>query len=177
MIENIAFYRNRNDEEPNIELAETLAKTKNGNGIKEIVIGLDNEEKQVNNDCIKVLYEIGYRSPELINPYIDVFLEKLHSRNNRVVWGSCIALSLLAEKNSDKLYRNLDLLKRVFNNGSVITTDYCVTIFAGIIKGNDRYSKEIFPLILSHLEACRPKEVAQHAERASICVTPSYNFV
>jgi len=173
MIERIAFYQNRNDEEPNIDLASQLVRTKDIKGIKEIVIGLDNKEKKVSNDCIKVLYEIGYLSPDLINPYIDIFLDKLHSRNNRIVWGCCIAISILAKENSDKIYNKIELIKKVYKDGSVITIDNCISIFAGVIKGNNKYSKVILPILLKHLENCRPKEVAQHAERSSICITKS----
>lgn len=170
MIEKIAFYQKRTDEKPNIELAAQIAKDKNSKGIEEMIRGLDHKEKQVNNDCIKVLYEVGYLNPELINPYITVFLEKLHSRNNRIIWGCCIALSLITESNSDIVYKNIDLIKGIFQNGSVITSDYCIRIFAGIAKGNDKYSKEIIPILINHLENCGPKEVAQHAERASLCI-------
>jgi hypothetical protein len=173
MINEIAFFQNRNDEELNIKLAEKLVKLKNITDIQEIVHGLDDKEKQINNDCIKVLYEIGYRSPDLIIPYIDVFLDKIKSRNNRIVWGSCIALSLIADKTCDKIMKQIDDIKRVYKTGSVITTDYCISIFAGLIKGNSKYSKEVFPILISHLENCRPKEVAQHAERASICINRS----
>jgi hypothetical protein len=30
--------------------------------------------------------------------------------------------------------------------------------------------KKIFPIIIEHLGKCRPKEVAQHAERAFVCI-------
>lgn len=170
MIEKIAFYQNRNDEEPNIVLAIQLVKSKNTMGIREIVDGLGNKEKQVVNDCIKVLYEIGYRSPELINPHVGVFIDNLRSNNNRLVWGCCIALSLLADANSDKLYENIDAINKVYEEGSVITTDNSISIFAGIIRGNEKYAKTILPVLLTHLENCRPKEVAQHAERISVCI-------
>jgi len=59
MIEKIAYYQKRNDEELNINLAIELAAKSNKNGIIEIVKGLKNQKKEIENDCIKVLYEIG----------------------------------------------------------------------------------------------------------------------
>ena len=44
MIEKLAFSLGRNDEEPNSELAQKLAKTKNLKGIKEIIDGLNNQK-------------------------------------------------------------------------------------------------------------------------------------
>jgi hypothetical protein len=61
MIERAAFYLEENDEEPNIALAIQLCKTKDSEGIKEIIDGLKNKNQQVANDCIKVLYGIGVK--------------------------------------------------------------------------------------------------------------------
>ena len=39
------------------------------------------------------------------------------------------------------------------------------------MKASPKYEKKVFPLIIKHLETCRPKEVAQHSERAFVCIT------
>ena len=170
MIEKLAYSLGRNDEEPNIELAKELVKTKNNKGIKEIVDGLNNKTVQIANDCIKVLYEIGEISPELISEYAENFIVSLKSRNNRLVWGSMTALSKIASLNADEIYQNLDILTRAYEKGSVITVDNCISVFAELAKADKKYEKKIFPIIIGHLEKCRPKEVGQHAERAFICI-------
>jgi hypothetical protein len=170
VIENIAYHRGRNDEKPNIELAETLVKRNDTKGIAEIAKGLGDEKAQVASDCVKVLYEIGYRKPELITGYADLFVNGLRSMNNRLVWGSCIALSLIAEPASDYLFKEFDTIYKAYENGSVITRDNCVSIFAGMARAGKKYSKKLFPVLVEHLRNCRPKEVGQHAERAFVCV-------
>ncbi len=120
MIEKVAFYLQRNDEEPNILLAEDLAGRNDAAGIAEIAKGLDADEPQVAGDCVKVLYEIGYRKPELIAPYAATFVAGLKSRNNRIVWGSAIALSLIAESASDYLFSELETIRRAYESGSGI---------------------------------------------------------
>ena len=50
MIEKLAFSLGRNDELPNIELAQQLCKENNAEGIKEIVEGLKNKDKRIAND-------------------------------------------------------------------------------------------------------------------------------
>ena len=80
MIEKLAFSLGRNDELPNIELAQQLCKENNAEGIKEIVDGLKIKDKRIANDCIKVLYEIGEKNPALIAEYADVFINLLNSR-------------------------------------------------------------------------------------------------
>jgi len=66
MIEKLAYRLGRNDEVPNIELAELLCQNEDVRGISAIVEGLKGRDKAIANDCIKVLYEIGYRKPFLI---------------------------------------------------------------------------------------------------------------
>lgn len=170
MIERIASNLGRNDEGPNVELAEELARTRDAKGISEIVRGLDDGKEGVANDCIKVLYEIGYRDCTLIEKYAERFVALLDSKNNRLVWGAAIALSLVAEARSEYLLGVFDRIRAAYERGSVITVDNCVSVFAGIAKAGGKCERIAFPVIVEHLAACRPKEVAQHAERAAICV-------
>jgi len=69
MLEKLSCSLGKTDEEPNIELAECLCENNDKIGIKEIVDGLNGKDKAIANDCIKVLYEIGERRPELIADY------------------------------------------------------------------------------------------------------------
>lgn len=170
MIERIAFNLGRNDEAPNIDLAVELVITKNIEGIKEIVTGLSNEQEQIANDCIKVLYEIGDRKPELISDYIQDFIFLLKSKNNRIVWGCMTALSKIVSLRPTEAFEHINIILEAFKNGSVITRDNSITVFAELSKSNIEYEKVIFPKILEHLKTCRPKELGQHAERAFVCV-------
>ena len=169
MIEKLACNLGRKDEEPNIELAREIAQA-GGKGIAEIVAGLQGPDKNVSNDCIKVLYETGKINPALISPYTDEFIRLLKSRNNRMVWGSMIALSLIASEAPEKIFSELPLIMKAYENGSVITVDYCVSVFANLAACGPEYEKKVFPIIIKHLQTCRPKEAAQHAERAFVSV-------
>ncbi len=170
MTDKLAFSLGRQDEEPNIALAEELAKTKNKNGIKEIADGLNHPKTQIANDCIKVLYEIGGRVPELIADYVNVFIKLLSSKNNRLVWGSMTALSEIAELKPEEIFNQIDAVINAYQNGSVIAVDNSISVFAKLVKSGKKYEEKIFPIIIKHLETCRPKEVGQHAERAVVCV-------
>jgi hypothetical protein len=171
MIGKLAYSLGRNDEEPNIELALELIKTKDGKGINEIVDGLNNPCEQIANDCIKVLYEIGEREPQFIAEYVEVFIKLLRSRNNRLVWGSMTALSKIASIKPQEIFDNLDTVIKVYEKGSVITVDNSISVFAELAKAGLKYERKVFPIIIKHLETCRPKEVGQHSERAFVCVT------
>ncbi len=170
MIEQLATNMGVNSDGPNIKLAEKIIEKQDKNGVKEIVNELDNKKAQIQSDCIKVLYEIGYRDPGLISKYVDKFIDLLKARNNRLVWGSAIALSTIAELEGKKIYEKIDDIYAAYKAGSVITIDNCISIFAGIVKANNEYEKKVFPIFVEHFSICRAKEIAQHIERASICM-------
>jgi hypothetical protein len=169
-LEEIAYYQNRRDEVPNQELAKDLAAKKDRKGIREIAENLWNKNAQIQSDCLKVLYEIGYLQPELIAPYAEDFLKLLHSRNNRLVWGALIALSAVANLQADAIYPHVAEIEQVMDQGSVITKDNGVRMLALVAAQKAAYSKTIFPYLLHHLETCRPKDVPQHAEKAAVAV-------
>lgn len=171
MIEKLACSLGRNDEKPNVELALELIKTKNRNGIREIVDGLNSSSEQTANDCIKVLYEIGEREPELIAQHVDAFIRLLKSKNNRLVWGAMTALSRIAAIKPQEIFDSLDTVIKAYEKGSVITVDNSISVFAELARSGLKYERRVFPIIIRHLETCRPKEVGQHSERAYICVT------
>ncbi len=169
-IERLACSLGRSDEEPNIDLAVLLCESKDKNGFDEIVNGLNNNNKAVASDCIKVLYEAGSRNPELLAPYAMDLLPLLNSTNNRLIWGGMTALAYIADLAAEVLFDNIDIILKAYKAGSVITVDNSISVFAAICAADETYSKKVFPIILAHLETCRPKEIPQHAERASICV-------
>ena len=169
MIEKLACKLRRNDEAPNVGLAEELYKGNDAAGVKEIVDGFTGADKAVANDCIKVLYEIGERKPELIAGYADEFISCLHSKNNRLVWGSMTALAKIAKHAPKPIFDRLAAVVSAYESGSVITVDNSISVFAGLCEADESYAKEVLPILINHLQKCRPKEVPQHAERAAVC--------
>jgi hypothetical protein len=172
-LERIAFFQNRRDEVPNQELAKELVRDKDLAGIQEMVANLWHADANVQSDCLKVLYEVGYLEPVLIKDYVEDFLKLLKSKNNRLVWGTMITLSTIARLKADELYPHFEEIKRVMEQGSVITRDNGVKILAGVASTNAEYRKTIFPFLVKHLETCRPKDVPQHSESIVIAVDAS----
>ena len=173
MIERVAYHLGKNDEEPNIALAIQLCETKDSEGIKEIIAGLKNKNQQVANDCIKVLYEIGERNPKLIAGYVFEFIQLLKSRDNRLVWGGMTALSKITFLKPKEVFENINVVVRAYENGSVITRDNSISVFAELAKADQKHEKILVKRLIDHLKTCRSKEVGQHAERAFICINAS----
>ncbi|MBS4196836.1 hypothetical protein [Lederbergia citri] len=174
IIKKLATQLNRKDEEPNIELAHELVNTSNHDGIKEVIQNLSNKDKKIQQDCIKVAYEIGEIEPELISEYALIFIELLKSRNNRLVWGAMTAISTIAQVSSEIIMEHIETLFSAMKTGSVITIDKGVLTLAKLAAVNDQNNKRIFPFLLTHLETCRPKEIPQHSESTIFAVT-DYN--
>ena len=170
VLHRIAHLQNRRDEVPNQELARDLAVQKDREGIREIAENLWNKDKNVQADCIKVLYEIGYIDPSLIAEYADDFLKLLGSRNNRLVWGGMTALSTIADLRPQELFNHLQELHSAIEHGSVITVDGGILTLARIASAREEFRQAIFPYLLHHLESCRPKDVPQHAEKSLVAV-------
>ncbi len=74
VLDKLASSLNRNDEMPNQELAKQIVQEKDKNAIKELIFNLNNPDKNIQSDCIKVLYEIGERNPSLIAEYAYDFI-------------------------------------------------------------------------------------------------------
>ena len=170
MIEKTAFGLERNDEEPNIALAEELCRDRNVQGIAEIAARLASRVPRLANDCIKILYEIGARDPELVVDDTEKFLSLLRSPNNRLVWGGMTALAYVTRLRPQVVFGSLDSVLEALETGSVITRDNAVSVLAELAKADSRYAETVFPILLSHLKSCRAKEVPQHAERVAVCI-------
>jgi hypothetical protein len=170
MLNKIASLQGRRDEVPNQELARELAESKDREGIQEIAANLWSQDQNVQSDCLKVLYEIGYLDQGLIADYLADFLKLLHSRNNRLVWGGMIALATIAGVRPAEIDAQRALIQKTMEAGSVITMDNGVKILAVLASKLPEQNAEIFHYLLRHLETCRPQDVPRHAEQTLVAV-------
>lgn len=171
VLSKIAFYQDRRDEVPNQELARELAQTQNVQDIREIAENLYNKNQNVQSDCLKVLYELGYLAPALVAGYVDDFLTLLQSKNNRLVWGGMIALATIASLRPKEIGEHLAAIQKAMEQGSVITVDNGVKILAQVVASDAGQSHVIFPYLLDHLRTCRLKDIPQHSEKIIAAVT------
>lgn len=155
-----------NSDEPNIGLAAALCESHNEGAVETLIAGLHNSNPAISSDCMKVLYELGRRSPDMIADYATIFIKLLQSKSNRMVWGSMTALAMMTRLNPSDVFAGRDAVIRAYETGSVITRDESISVFAELSRADEKYERIMFPLILRHLASCRPKEIPQHAERA-----------
>ncbi len=161
----------RNDENPNIKLAEKIASTGNKAAIGILVENLVNRDKNIRSDCIKVLYETGYRNPELIADYAADFLSLLKNKNNRLNWGAMIALDCITTVKPDQIYKNLAEIMNAADTGSVITRDHIVSILIKL-SGVKDYADNTIILLFEVLKTCPANQFPMYAENAFPAISP-----
>lgn len=165
VLDRLACRQGRRDEIPNQELALQLIAAEDQQSIRVIADNLWNKDKAVRADCIKVLYEIGYREPELVASYWAEYLKLLKSRDNRMNWGAMITLATIAPLVADSLYPHAPEIQAAMQRGSVITVDAGVQTLAALAASQPERQEALLPFLFNHLRTCRPKDVPQHSEK------------
>lgn len=165
IISKLASSLGRRDEAPNQELAKQIASKKDKSTVKELVDNLSNKSKDIQNDCIKVLYEIGEREPALIANYAKAFVALLDSKNNRLLWGVMTALHAITPEKPAVVYAALPAIIASADKGSVITKDYCVNILIQLCSIK-QYADKVFPLLIEQLLSSPTNQLPMYAEKA-----------
>jgi hypothetical protein len=164
IIDKLASSLGRNDEVPNQELAADIAAKKDKAAVKELVELLLSKDKNIQSDCIKVLYEIGEQEPVLVAPYADDIIKLLNSKNNRLVWGAMTALNTMVLEVPEKIYGNLEIMIRAADAGSVIAKDNLVNILIKLAAVK-QYKEYAIDLAMEQLWRSAPNQFPMYAER------------
>lgn len=165
VIEKLASSLGRRDEVPNQELAMQIVEQNDESAVKELVENLGSKSKDIQSDCIKVLYEIGEREPVLISGFTKEFLALLTSKNNRLQWGAMTALSSVTEEIPETIYSSLDKIIAAADSGSVITKDNAVNILIKLCSVK-KYSDNVFPLLIEQILNSPSNQLPMYAERS-----------
>jgi len=165
VIGKLASSLNRRDEVPNQELAAQIAKNKDADAVKILIENLQHKSKDIQNDCIKVLYETGEKSPGLIAEFARDFIVLLGHKNNRLQWGAMTALSTIVNENPKIIYDHLPQLIGASDSGSVITKDNLVKILVSLC-GQKKYAEKVFPLLNEELLKSAANQLPMYAENA-----------
>jgi HEAT repeat protein len=166
VINKLASSIDRKDQVPNQELANEIVKKADKTAIVELVQNLTNKNKTIQNDCIKVLYEIGEQNPGLISGYLNDFIGLLTHKNNRLQWGAMIALNCITPVEPKSIYNNLTQIMNAAEKGSVITRDNTVHLLINLARVPN-YFETAFSLLIEQLLNCAINQLPMYAERIS----------
>jgi hypothetical protein len=153
----------RNDQRPNVELAEVLVAKPNAAVVAELVELLSAGTVAEQNDAIKVLYEIGERKSEVIADHVAAFLALLKSKNNRNVWGAMSAIDTIAALRPKEIRAALKDILAAADKGSVIAKDKAMSILSKLALAGD---SKAMPALLERLDTAAPNQFPMYAEMA-----------
>jgi hypothetical protein len=164
VLDRLATALGRRDEVPNQELARNIVSKRDAAAVKELIDNLNNKNRGIQSDCIKVLYESGEANPDLIAKYYKEFGRLLESKNNRLVWGAMIALDTIALKEPKGVHGMLSKILEVADTrGSVIARDHAVGILAKLATLKP-YKKDSVALLIEQLLSCPNNQFPMYVE-------------
>ena len=164
IIDKLATALGRRDEVPNQELAQEIIAKKDKEAVQELIAHLNHKGKDIPNDCIKVLYEIGSKDPSLLAPYINELVAQLDSKNNRIQWGAMTAINTITSTKPIEVYNALGKLAHIAEKGSVITKDNYVGILVKLASTKN-YKKEALQLLHEQIQIALPNQLPMYAEQ------------
>ncbi len=164
ILDQLAVSLGRNDEEPNIALAQTIAAGKDTEAIAELISLLDNRNQAIRSDALKVLYEAGKIEPSLIAAHADRFALLLSDRHNRMVWGGMEALAAIAGVAPGSLLPHLEAVMHATDTGSVITRDWGVRTLTSVAVALPATRQDVAAFLFGILERCKDSEFPRHLE-------------
>jgi hypothetical protein len=171
VLDRLATALGRNDERPNIELAEALAAKPDPAAVRELVDALSTASAPVRSDAIKVLYELGERRPELLKGHAAAFFDTLRSRNNRLVWGAMSALAAAATIEAVVVAKRLPEILEAADKGSVIAKDKATSLLVRLAAAG--HGKTVLPILLDRLQDAAPNQFPTYAEEIATIVDPA----
>lgn len=167
----IASATDRRDEVPNQQLAAKIVAAKDADAVAQLVQHLNHKNKDIQNDCIKVLYETGEAAPTLIAPYLQDFLNLLQHKNNRLQWGAMTAIKCIAKTEPEKVYQHLPAIMQGAEKGSVITRDNAVYTLVNLASVK-QYADDVFALLKELLLNSPANQLPMYAEQIQPIVQP-----
>jgi hypothetical protein len=172
VLDRLASALGRNDERPNVELAQALASKPDEKAIAELVEALSAGTSAQQNDAIKVLYELGERAPDLVAPHAEAFLALLSSKNNRNVWGAMQALDAVAQQDPDAVFAALPQILAAADRGSVIAKDKAMSILTQLASVG--LASQVMPIFLARLEGSAPNQFPMYAEFGALVMDEAH---
>ncbi len=124
-------------------------------------------------DVVLTLAYVAEQSPDLVVPYVDFLLQNFHSKINRVVWGSMIALAHMAPKIPDKMFQSLPAVIDAMHASTVVGRDNGFKILV-VCYATEKYREDVFALILEEIRLAPPNQVGQYAERIMEVILPEH---
>lgn len=172
-LEQLACSLGRKDQEPNIALAEKISKASDKKAVAELIELITHASSAIRHDAIKVLYEIGERSPGMIIPYTKEFLKLFDQKDNWMKWGAMSALSAISHTKPDLVANHLTSILDAMDSGSVITRDHGIYILCNVARLK-KYHDDCLELLLEQIQKAPVNQMPMYAEKTAEVISLPY---
>jgi hypothetical protein len=163
----------RRDEQPNQELAEEIAAANDAKAVKEVVDNLQHKSKDIQSDCVKVLYEVASIKPGMVSGFATELLALLDSKNNRMQWGAMSAINAITGEAPGVVYAALPRIIDVADKGTVITNDHCVGILTKLAAVPEHHDDAV-ALLLERVLRSPENQFPSYAEQTMPVISTEY---
>lgn len=170
VIAELASSLGRTDGQPNVDLAVAIAARRDAEAIRLLVELMNGKDKALKSDAIKVLHEVGVRTPDLIAPFLAQFKNLLTSTDNRMVWGAMCAIDAITTVKPENVYMMLPQIMQAVDKGGVITRDHAVKALVKL-AAQERFARSTVPLLIEQLRTCPVNQLPTYAELVGAVVT------
>jgi len=161
--EQLSSSKGERGEAANIALAHKIAAASDAGSVKELIRLVETGKTAVQNDAIKVLYEIGAEKPKLIASHAAAFTAILGTQNNRLQWGAMTALDAITSVKPDEIAKHLQKILAAAKTGSVITKDHAVGILVKL-AGTKKHAAKALPALTQQLKTSADNQFPMYAE-------------
>lgn len=167
LADQLASALNRRDEQPNIELAEKLAKQTELSGeVLELISIVKHANKPEQHDAIKVLYELAARKPNAFEDKLEFVFDLLKTKDNRILWGTLTLLSKICAFDLNATYENLTQILDAADRGSVIAKDATFEILLALANSAS-YQDQAGEHLIAFLADAAPNQLPLYAEKTA----------
>jgi len=175
LVEKLASSLDRNDEQPNIDLAVELSKKQDlSSEVLELLGIVNHGTKEQRHDAIKVLYELANIRPDVFGDKFEFVFDLLETKDNRLLWGTLALLAKICHSNLEKTFSHLPQILAAAERGSVIAKDNAFDILLQLSSAMG-HSSEVQQNIISFLENAAPNQLPMYAEKAATALVQSNN--
>jgi len=149
----------------NTEISNQLVAEKcivNQRVLAEIAVGLEDNDRKLQSDCIEVFTLVAEKKPEFVVPYSDNILPLLYSKESKTRWEAVHTLSYIADKIPDIIFSILPVLQSLIEKDkSTIVRDYTMDTVANYAKVSAETSEKSYELLKFALELWGEKHAKQ----------------
>ncbi len=163
----LAVSLQRTDDVPNLEVAAEIVQCDDADALRILVAVIERHDDQHAPDASRVIFEVGTRAPELLQPLADRLIAMCEDSQKGMLPYTMYALSPLAHLHAETLWDMRDLFWSSLADLTVpasMAQAGAVRVLSALCAAGPDYARTLAGGLVDLLGKCMPKDVAFFAE-------------